>query len=271
MPSPGKKRLCVFGDSHFACVKSACDQGLVEADGVRIEFWGNIGKQFRRLTWQNDQVEPMDEFTMNRFARTNASGRTALNAGDFDMILFQGCRVDLYRLFPELLHRRRTPAARLSSGVERRWIHDFLLRLPPYHFARNLAAQHSARIVLAPISFNTEGLEREIPDRFANAADATPEDRADLWTVVADIMEKDGITLLPQPDNTVVAGCCTHPDFAVRNYLERGDKTHKNPAYGALIINAAIGMFPPKAAAKPKPTRKKVSAGRPAKPVKLQS
>lgn len=274
MPSPGK-RLCVFGDSHFACVKSACDQGMVSAEGIDIEFWGNTGKQFRRLIWRNDQVEPMDEFAAKRFAGTNALGRTALNAGDFDMILFQGCRVDLYRLFPELLHRRRTPGARLSSGVERRWIHDFLLRLQPYHFARNLAAQQFARVVLAPISFNTEGLEREIPDRFAGAADATPQDRAGLWATVADILQSDGITLLPQPDNTVVGGCCTHPDFAVRNYLERGDKTHKNPAYGALIVEAAIRMFPPAAASGRKPARKKASMPRRAapraKPVKLQS
>jgi hypothetical protein len=263
MPSPNK-RMCVFGDSHFACIKSAYDQGLVEAEGVDIEFWGNIGKVFRRLTWRNDQVEPMDEFAKNRFAKTNEFGRTALNAGDFDMILFQGCRVDLYRLFPELLHRRRTPEAHLSPAVERRWVHDFLLRLPPYHFARNLAAQQSAQIVLSPISFNTEGIEPEIPSNFASAEDATSTDRADLWAVVADIMKSDGIALLSQPDNTVVAGCCTHPDFAVRNYLERGDKTHKNPAFGALVINAAIKLLHPKTAIKPKPTRKKTVASRPA-------
>ncbi|MEP4337197.1 MAG: hypothetical protein ABJ360_12575, partial [Roseobacter sp.] len=132
-----------------------------------------------------------------------------------------------------------------SLGVERRWIHDFLLRLPPYHFARDLAAQKAARIVLSPISFNTEGLEREIPAKFANAADATPEDRADLWAIVADILAEDGITLLPQPDHTVVSGCSTHPDFAVRKYLERGDKTHKNATFGALIVNDAIKMLGP--------------------------
>ncbi len=242
MPSR-PKRLCVFGDSHFACVKSAFDRGLTDSEGVDVEFWGNIGKQFRFLTWRNNRVEPMDDFTERRFAKTNVKGRTVLEAQDFDMILFQGCRIDLYRIFPELLHRRRTPSARLSSGVERRYVRDFLMRLPPYHFARNFAAQGAARIVLSPTSFDTDGPHATIPQKFTAADAATQEDRTAIWAVVADILQEDGIGLLPQPDDTVVNGYRTHTDFAVKDHEARGDVTHKNPEFGALVLNAAVALL----------------------------
>ena len=195
MPSP-VNRLCVFGDSHFACVRIAVDKGLVDTSGVDVEFWGNIGKQFRHLTWRNGQVEPMDDFTAQRFAKTNEKGRIVLNGADFDAIFFMGCRIDVHRLFPEALHRRRTPELRLSAGVERRWFADFIRRQPPYHFARNFAAQADTRVLLAPVPFDTE--------------------------------------------QTVVNGCCTDPQYAVQKHIERDDRTHKNPAYGALILTEAL-------------------------------
>ena len=242
MPSENK-RLCVFGDSHFACVKLAADAGLVATGAVDLEFWGNIGKQFRHLTWRNGQIEPLDDFTATRFAKTNTYGRRVLTAADFDMVLFMGCRIDIHRLFAEGMQRRADPDLRLSSGVEARWFRDFLHRLPPYHFARNFAAQNTARIVMAPVPFDTDGFDPAPP-----ATDAAL--RRALWDVAAREMQRDGIDLLAQPDETVVAGCRTDPAYAVRKYRERNDRTHKNPKYGALILKRALEMLDKTAARK---------------------
>lgn len=240
MLSQKNKQICIFGDSHFACLKHAFDQGMVEAPGVDVEFWGNIGKRFRYLGWRNEQVEPLDAFTAERFAKTNVHGRTALNAGDFDMILFMGCRIDLYRIFPELLHRRRSAESWLSSGVEQRWIQDFLHRVEPYQFARRLAVQEKASIAVTPIPFDTQGFEESIPPDCQAARTATAEDRGAIWSIVARVMQMDGITLLPQPERTVVDGCCTDAAYAVKDYETRQDRTHKNPQFGALMLAQAV-------------------------------
>jgi hypothetical protein len=242
MPSQNK-RVCVFGDSHFACTRAAMTIGAVDATDVTVEFWGNIGKRFRYLTWRNDQIEPLDNFTALRFAKTNVMGRQVLNTTDFDMVLFMGCRIDLHRLIPELLFRRRTAAYRLSAGVELRVIQDFLHRLPPYQFARNFAAQKKARIVVAPVSFNTDGFADNIPARFVAAMDATADDRQAVWNAICEVMKDDGLELVAQPEETIVNGCFTDPAFAVKNYQQRNDRTHKNAYYGALILNEALRPY----------------------------
>lgn len=241
--SSRNKRICVFGDSHFACTKLGVDQGLVDTTGVEVEFWGNIGKQFRHLTWQNEQVEALDDFTAGRFAKTNSNGRRVLNAEGLDMIFFMGCRIDVCRLFPEALYRRQTPERRLSPGVEARWIGDFIRRQPPYQFARNFAAQDHAQILVAPVSFDTDGFDDAIPQEFDTARQAQTADRQALWQIVGSIMKQDGMALLPQPEETVTSGCFTHPQYAVEKHRERNDKTHKNSTYGALILNEALNRL----------------------------
>lgn len=242
MPSR-EPRLCIFGDSHFACLKAAVSEGLVDPSGVDMEFWGNVGNRFRRLGWRNDQVEPLDDFTAHRFAKFNEKQRTVLSAKDFDMILFSGCRITLYALFPELLHRRLTPEMRLSDGVERRVISDFLRKLGPYQFARNFAAQKKATIVIAPISFETFGFVEATPKHFANAEKAEAKDREAIWEIVDEIMQEDGIVLLRQNESTIVAGCYTDEKFGSKDYIKRKDSTHKNALYGEIILNATLELF----------------------------
>ena len=242
MPSPSK-RICVFGDSHFACVKYAFDAGLVDTRGFEVEFWGNIGRRFRYLTWRNDQIETVDQFSAKRFAKTNVHGRQVLNARDFDAILFMGCRIGLFRLFPELLHRRRRPENFVSSGVERRLVRDTLRSSPPYEFAVNMAAQQAAKILIFPTPLNTDGFEETIPETFAAAREADAEDRRAVWDRIGAEMQADGITLIPQPDHTVVNGCCTDTRYAVRDYVAREDPTHKNPEFGALIFEEALTVL----------------------------
>lgn len=241
MPSR-KPRLCIFGDSHFACLKAAVSEGLVDYSDVEMEFWGNVGNRFRRLGWRNDQIEPLDDFTAHRFAKFNEKQRTVLSAKDFDMILFSGCRITLYALFPELLHRRLTPELRLSEGVERRVISDFLRNLGPYQFARNFAAQKKATIVVAPISFETFGFAETIPKHFENAEQAEAIDREAVWEIVDEIMQEDGIILLRQDECTVVSGCYTDEKFGSKDYLNRKDSTHKNALYGEMVLNATLDL-----------------------------
>lgn len=239
MPSPNP-RLCVFGDSHMAAVKAAINKGLVDTSGVDIEFWGNVGRRFRFLTWQNDRIEPLDTFTAHRFSKFSERNRTVLSSDDFDMILFSGCRLTLHKLFPELLHRYRTPNEWISSGVEREIIKDFLHRFPPYQFACNFAQQGKAIPIFAPISFNTDGFDSTIPEKYSAAKKATKTNRTRIWRIVEDVMNEDGVMLIPQNETTVIHGCQTKTMYAVDNYLTKPDATHKNAKYGALVLEETL-------------------------------
>lgn len=242
MPSQNP-RLCIFGDSHMAAPKEALNQGLVDTSGIDIEFWGNIGRRFRFLTWKNERIEPLDTFTAHRFSKFNEKQRTVLAAEDFDMVLFSGCRLSLYKLFPELLHRRKAPQQWISAGVQRRIIADFLRGFPPYQFARNFAKQGKTAPVFAPISFETEGFGTTVPEKFSAANLANKKDRTAIWDVIDSVMAEDGVGLLRQDERTVVQGCRTKASYAVDNYIEKQDPTHKNAKYGALVLNATLSAL----------------------------
>ena len=73
-------RFCIFGDSHYACLKQAEMQGLVDVSGIDLEYWGHVGGRFRYLEARDGAIYPKDDFTAMRFAKFNAKGRTFLPA-----------------------------------------------------------------------------------------------------------------------------------------------------------------------------------------------
>ena len=122
---------------------------------------------------------------------------------------------------------------------------DLLCGQLGYQLARGLAATGTARIVVAPTAFWTQGyqpLERLVtPDQRASTA----EDRAEIWQIIAGIAAEDGITMIAQPDETVIDGVFTSPEWAIGGYQGVGDFEHRSTAYGALILNRALALLRP--------------------------
>ena len=160
-------RLCIFGDSHYACLKQAEVQGLVDVSGVDLEYWGHVGGRFRYLEFRDGAVHPVDDFTARRFAKFNAKGREFLPARDFDTIHVTGARVYVWKLFHQVL-RGLTQGPFLSSGLARRILTDGLRGQAGYQLSAGLASTGTARVVLSPIAYYTADL-----DRFADVV--TPE------------------------------------------------------------------------------------------------
>jgi hypothetical protein len=242
------RRVCVFGDSHFAAIRHALNARLVPRRGVEIEFWGTVGNRFRHLAYEDGAIRPTDDFTARRFASVNARGRMELRPDDFDLVLFMGCRTRVNRLFMEFLHRARHPGLFLSSGVKRRLIADHLRALPAYGFAQGFAAEGRARIAYAPVSFQSAGFPDPDLAEFPDCVQGTAPERAAIWDLLAGVMAEDGITLIAQDDSTVVQGCFTAPAYASRHAEARQDSTHKNGHYGALVLAQALALLPPRAA-----------------------
>ena len=148
----GLPRFCIFGDSHYACLKQAEVQGLVDVSGVELEYWGHVGGRFLYLRVQDGAIYPKDDFTAMRFAKFNAKGRTFLPAADFDAILVMGARVYIWRLFQRVL-TLLSSGPLVSEGLVRRILTDDLRRHIGYQLARGLAESGTARILLAPTAW----------------------------------------------------------------------------------------------------------------------
>lgn len=240
--TPGLPRLAIFGDSHYACLRQAHRLGLVDVSGAEIEYWGHVGRRFNFLELRDGAIVPTDDFTANRFAKFNEKGRRFLPAADFDMILFAGTRTYLALPFRHILHAQ-AHGPFLSSGLGKRCLRDHLALQSGYRLARGLAATDTARIVLSPVGFPTEGQPAMAARTTPEVRAATRAVRARLWQQVAEIAAEDGITLIPQPDETVIDGLFTRAGFAVDGYLEKKDFEHRNPAYGALILERAMAIL----------------------------
>jgi hypothetical protein len=232
-------RLCIFGDSHYACLKQAEVQGLVDVSGVELEYWGHVGGRFRYLEYRDGAVRPLDDFTARRFAKFNAKGRETLPAGDFDTIHVTGARVYVWRLFHQIL-LGLTQGPFLSSGLVRRILTDGLRGQAGYQLSAGLASSGTTRVALSPIAYYTAD-----PDRFADVmtpdmAALIPDWVPEFWGILRGVAASDGITLLPQPDETVSAGLFTDAGYAVANHVEKQDYEHHNASYGALILARAV-------------------------------
>lgn len=236
--SDGLPRLAIFGDSHYACVKQAHVQGLVDVSGAEIEYWGHVGGRFRFLTFRDGAIYPTDDFTAHRFAKFNEKGRLFLPAADFDVVLVAGART---YLGPTLLAMLRDycHGPFVSSGLRDRILTDRLRGQSGYRLARGLVSTRTARVLLSPVAFSTESpaaMEALTPEMQA----AAPEFCSEMWDRIARIVADDGMTLIPQPAETIVGGVYTRTDFAVDDYERKQDLEHHNAAYGALILGRAI-------------------------------
>jgi hypothetical protein len=232
-------RLCIFGDSHYACLKQAEVQGLVDVQGVELEYWGHVGGRFRYLEFRDGAIHPVDEFTARRFAKFNAKGRLHLSAADFDVVLVVGARIYVSRVFSGLL-RSLCQGPLVSRGLQRRILTDWLREQAGYRLAEGLARTGMARILLSPVAYYTEESPALPSSVTPEIAAILPERVPEFWQILQDVAIEDGITLIRQPEETVISGLFTSEAYAVADHVRKRDHEHHNAAYGALILKRAM-------------------------------
>lgn len=229
-----RKRIAIFGDSHYACLRLAQNQGLVDLSAFDVEYWGHVGKRFRLLEFRDGAIRPLDEMTAQRFAKFNEKGRTYLPVADFDDIVFVGCRIDIARVFMGLVdaHMR---GEYLSIALRQAMVRNRLQGFGAYGIAAQMAGLGQARIWVHPISMFAQGTNEY--DSFITPAmrAATPAARDAVWQVFEEVMAQDGLHLLRQLDQTYADGVYTDRAFLVDNHVEINDYTHRTAAYGALV------------------------------------
>lgn len=239
--SDGLTRFCIFGDSHYACLRQAERQGLVDMSGLEVEHWGHVGGRFLHLEVRDGAIHPKDDFTAARFARFNEKARTFLPAAAFDAILVMGARTYMLTPFMMIL-RARYHGPFVSAGLKQRIVGDSLRRQLGYWLALGLARTGTARVMLAPTSFPTVGVPKGGPILTPEMQEAPPEARAEIWAMAVRAAADDGITLIPQPEESVTKGLMTSAAFAVDGHAELNDYAHRNAGYGALVLSQAVDI-----------------------------
>ena len=237
-----RPRLAVFGDSHYACIRMAHGLGLVDLSALEVEYWGHVGRRFNFLDCKDGVILPKDDYTAQRFAKFNENGRTSLPAAEFDVILFAGARIDVTDLMISLL-AAQVSGQFLSQGLKLRMARDRLHGLMAYQFAQDFVTHAEALVVLAPVSFPTQGFAKRPAALVDPLRDCTASDRAEVWHLLVEVAAEDGLLLIPQPEQTVVDGVFTDPAYAVDNYLEHGDYAHRNAAYGAAVMAQVLDLM----------------------------
>lgn len=237
-------RLAIFGDSHYACLRLAHTEGLVDVSGLDIEYWGHVGRRFHNLEFRDGAIHPTDDMTAARFAKFNEKGRRFLPAADFDYVLFMGCRVDVSSVFIAMLDALMR-SQYLSIGLRRTMLRHKLDRLHGYVWAKQMAALGLARIFLHPVSM--WGLGAPNYDRIISGPlrRATSQARREVWQFIADEMAQDQVTLLAQPEHTFAHGIYTDPAYNVVNTLGEVDYYHRTAAYGAIIYQLLLDHIRP--------------------------
>lgn len=228
-------RFCIFGDSHYACLKQAEMQGLVDVSGIDLEYWGHVGGRFRYLEARDGAIYPKDDFTAMRFAKFNAKGRVFLPAADFDAILVMGARVYIWRMFQRVL-ALLAAGPLVSEGLQRRLLVDNLRQHLGYQLARGLAASGTARILLAPTAYYTEGAAHLSDAITPEIAALIPDRIPEFWRFLQEAAAEDGIILLRQPGETVVDGIFSGVAYAVAGHAAKQDYEHHNAAFGAAVL-----------------------------------
>lgn len=240
MPSP-PETLCIFGDSHIGSVRRALDAGLVRLDGFEVEFWGAAGPLFRQIDIKQGVVRPIGKEAEEVVLRVNGKGRATLSPEDFGSYLFYGARLRIAEFMLPYLHHLRDPQQAASSAVMQAAARQFLTSCRAVRIARSFAASGRTRVFFAPAPLTTDGMSGQgaLKD-YPRAVEAMAADRARIWQMFAQILADDGITLIAQPDETVVNGVFTHADYAIEGAQASGDAGHKSPEFARLMLQAFV-------------------------------
>lgn len=235
--------LCIFGDSHIGSLRKALKAGLIDVRGHPVEFWGAAGPLFRQIDIKNGVVRPEGKEAAAVVAQVNEHGRLSLAAEDFDTYLFYGARLRMAEFMLPYLHILCDPHQAISQAVMRASARHFIGSCRAVRIARSFAASGKTRVFFAPAPLMTQGILEVAATAmpvalYPRALEAGEADRALIWDVFDSILAADGITLIRQPDETVVNGVFTDARYAIEGAQESGDAGHKSPEFAALMFAA---------------------------------
>src|SRR5690606_1383567 len=85
----GPMKICMVGNSHLAAIKLALDQGALEGQGIKLEFFGASGRSFKKLRFEDGVIcGPPD--IEDQLLLVSGGKYTQLDPTTFDAIVVYG-------------------------------------------------------------------------------------------------------------------------------------------------------------------------------------
>ncbi|MEX0283715.1 MAG: hypothetical protein AB3N23_03805 [Paracoccaceae bacterium] len=250
MPSPGDRpSLCIVGDSHLGSVRHAERDGLLDLSGYDVEYWGARGPAYRDLIFRNDQMEVRSDAARAEFADINHRGRTTIGPQDMDEFLFYGGRIRSYDFFGAHLQRQLGEGMWQSRAALAISARSFLMSSRTFRIAAIFARDFGAKVSFVTTPFLTDGITSNpglayFVAQFPAAIGTTAEDREWIWCALEREALAVNVNLVRQPEETIVQGVLTSPEYAIDNAQAASDADHKSPAFAALMLSHWNGRAP---------------------------
>jgi hypothetical protein len=220
--------------------------------GVEVEFWGAAGPVFRQIDWQDGAIRASGD-ALDMALTLNGKGRAFIAPDDFDTLVFYGARLRVAEFFGSYLdwidENKQSPSAAVVKAGARMFLnHTRMFRIA------GKAAAAGCEVIYVPSPFYTDGIrDLSVKSRFFHAypgaEKATSEQRAMLWAALVSVAGDDGITLVPQPEDTIIRGSLTKTEYGRENALEDDDAGHKCPAFAARWMQDVWPLIQPAAKA----------------------
>jgi len=228
--------LCIYGDSHVASVKLAWDQGLIDAQGRKVGFWGAAGPSFRGLRWKQGRIVA-DAGAQADLDLVRGDGPETLGAKDFGAYLFYGARLRLSEFLLEL-----SAASYLSQAALEAATWEFMMSTRTYRFARNFA-KAGAPVWFVPTSLPTQGVFPPKEEAAKVGIDLAPQEVDRAFAMLRKLAAKDRVTMVIQPPETLTDEFLTRREFAVENADAARDVVHKSPEFAALMVAQVLDQM----------------------------
>lgn len=242
-----KPQIIVVGDSHMGSLKLAHEAGLVPwPSGAEVEFWGATGPLFRQIKWSRGALHAKGE-AKDMVKKVNKKGRTSIAAKDFDFAIFYGARLRTPHFFEQYLEWRESSGGWPSQGALMKAALHFLNSTRSYRDACEFSRAGTPAF-FCPSPFVTDGImdltrPGKILHTYPSVSSASAADRARLWTALKGAAASDGVTLVPQPEDTVTKGLLTFAKYAREDAVPNKDLGHKSPEFAGRWVQDAIVMI----------------------------
>lgn len=227
-------RLCVLGNSHAAALKQAWDALSDSYPGIRLTFFASRGSTLSELKLSGDRLVPASQLLASRLTFTSG-GSGYVHLARFDAFLVYGLMVNIPR-----------PDQRLSRAVKRQVLTDVFDKSLGAHICRLIRKRSNAPIYVG--------------HRPQHAAATGPESRDlvqyhEVYALMRDVLQSQGLELLPQPPETLVNGWDTKlelsrgstaldvGDARLNTLHPDADVSHMNADFGRIYLEHALATM----------------------------
>lgn len=228
-------RICLIGNSHVACIMTAC---LQDDQGLAIDFFATPGNTAREVLNQGNVLVPTSE-KVEAFFRRTSGGQGEIDLAGYDAIVMHG-------LMPGPIAYL---ALRPSLRTEIYYSSQVLAAASP--FPASVCA-HLAREVRATSSIPIYSSHAPYPAVVEHKSHQSEAQYRQLEALMSTQLQQAGVRPLLQPDDTVVGLRYTRLEFTKGSAGLTGaahgeeDVQHMNPLFGArYLANLKQVLAPP--------------------------